>query len=415
VSLVVEEALKWMRKAKRNVLWTQDISNALRALDIEPLYGYESTRALKYGEASLGPGQPIYWLEDEELELEKLINAPLPKVPRECSFTAHWLAVDGQQPTTAQNPTATESRGVDLVAKSANPYLQAMAGIDSSGTKPLVKHHLSQELQLYFERIASSALSEDQPELRAAALASLRSDGGISQLLPYFVSWISEKITHATSSPNAIFTLTTVLSIADALSRNGTLNLAAYVPSLIPGILTCLIGRNLGPQGNNEHFSVRRLAASLLARLSTKYARSSSGLKPRLARTCLRCWLDPKKSLGAHWGALEGLRAIGGAEIVRKLVVPNLRAYEEILTDTAIIDGSTKAEERDEVVKAILEALATLVEEEPDVQMNGHSEEPLGAKLSAKIGEYLTERILSGGEKGEQLAKAVIDDSYDDI
>lgn len=37
VALVVEEALKFMRKSKRTVLWTQDISHALRVLDIEPV------------------------------------------------------------------------------------------------------------------------------------------------------------------------------------------------------------------------------------------------------------------------------------------------------------------------------------------------------------------------------------------
>ena len=85
LSLVLEEALKFMRHGKRTTLATSDISQALRVLDVEPLYGYESTRPLRFGEASIGPGQPLFYVEDEEMDFEKLINAPLPKVRREIS------------------------------------------------------------------------------------------------------------------------------------------------------------------------------------------------------------------------------------------------------------------------------------------------------------------------------------------
>jgi hypothetical protein len=87
LAVVLEEATKFMRHGKRTTMTTQDVSNALRVLNVEPLFGYESTRPLRFGEASLGPGQPLYYVEDEEVDFEKLINAPLPKVPREMTFT----------------------------------------------------------------------------------------------------------------------------------------------------------------------------------------------------------------------------------------------------------------------------------------------------------------------------------------
>jgi transcription initiation factor TFIID subunit 6 len=87
IGQVIVEALRFMRAANRTTLTVQDVSQALKVLDVEPLYGYESTRPLRYGEASLGPGQPLFYIDDEEIDFEKVINAPLPKVPRDMSFT----------------------------------------------------------------------------------------------------------------------------------------------------------------------------------------------------------------------------------------------------------------------------------------------------------------------------------------
>ena len=72
IAQVLEEALKFMRHGKRTTLTTHDVSHALRVLNVDPLYGYEATRPLRFGEASLGPGQPLYYVEDEEVDFEKL-------------------------------------------------------------------------------------------------------------------------------------------------------------------------------------------------------------------------------------------------------------------------------------------------------------------------------------------------------
>jgi transcription initiation factor TFIID subunit 6 len=237
IAQVLEEALKFMRHSRRTLLTTQDVAQALRVLDVEPLYGYETTRPLRFGEASLGPGQPLFYVEDEEVDFEKLINAPLPKVPREISFTAHWLAVEGVQPSIPQNPTAADSRNLELTAKgpNANSTLAAMSGTGNVAVKPLVKHVLSKELQLYFEKVCNAFLDESSEEYRTSGYASLREDPGLHQLVPYFVQFISEKVTHGLKD---IFVLTQVMHMAEALVQNKSLYVDPYVWFLF---LKCLI------------------------------------------------------------------------------------------------------------------------------------------------------------------------------
>lgn len=54
-----------------------------------------------------GTNTDLHYLDDAELDLEELVNRPLPAVPLEVTFTAHWLAVEGVQPKIVQNPTST--------------------------------------------------------------------------------------------------------------------------------------------------------------------------------------------------------------------------------------------------------------------------------------------------------------------
>ncbi|KAL2040652.1 hypothetical protein N7G274_006631 [Stereocaulon virgatum] len=407
VSQVLEEGLKFMRHSKRSTLTTQDIAQALRALNVEPLYGYESTRPLRFGEASIGPGQPLYYVEDEEVDFEKLINAPLPKVPREISFTAHWLAIEGVQPSIPQNPTAAESRNQELVPKgtSANPHLAAMSGNDNVTVKPLVKHVLSKELQLYFERICSALVDESNNEYRLAALASIRSDPGLHQLVPYFVQFIAEKVTHNLRN---LFVLTQMMHLTSAMLDNKNLYVDPYIAPLVPPILTCLVGRHLGRDGDAlAHYPLRRLAASVISAVTRKYSKSSHMLKPRLARTCLKHFLDPSKPLGTNFGGIIGLQAIGGVEIVRALIVPNLKEYGSMMSE--VLDDENRKVEGDMVVGALVEALLSLEADTVGAvngMANGHAGEMKNA-VAEKIGNLFAEKVMETGNP--KLVKAILE------
>lgn len=400
IGQVVVEAMRFMQAGKRTVLGTQDISQALKVLDVEPLYGYESTRPLRFGEASLGPGQPLYYLEDEEVDFEKLINAPLPKVPRDISFTAHWLAVEGVQPSIPQNPSTTEARSQELVAKgsNANPALAAISGNDSTGFKPQVKHVLSRELILYFDKIKSAILDPSQDDdvlrLRAAALESMETDESLQQLVPYFAQFIAEKVTHSMGN---IHVLRTMMELTNALTRNPTLFVDPYTTTLTSSVITCLIGRRpstASPDEVAKYYALRDFSASLIGHIASKYQKSSSQLKPRLGRTFLKFFLDPKKPLDQHYGALKGMIAIAGADAVRQLVIPNLRAYNRVLAK-GMVESSKDAEI---MVGALVKAVQGIVDPVSGLGMSGMGDDQLRERVEEFVGSIVAHRVERVGD-----------------
>ncbi|KAF1962544.1 Arf-domain-containing protein [Byssothecium circinans] len=420
---VLEEALKFMRHSKRTTLSTHDISHALKILNVEPLYGYESTRPLRFGEASLGPGQPLYYVEDEEVDFEKLINAPLPKVPREITFTAHWLAVEGVQPSIPQNPTA--SNHADLLPKgpNANPHIAAANGLDNVSVKPLVKHVLSKESQELFAKLSSALLDETNPEWQNAALASIQTDPGIHQLVTYLLTFIAEKVTHSMKN---IFVLRSMLLATEKLLANPSIYLDPYIPYMVPPVLTCCTGKHLGPapqstpsnassetlNGNGmnghrpsqqDHFQIREIAASLLQKICQKYSASNQNLKIRLSRICLKSFLEPYKPLGTHFGALRALRLIARVEGIRMLILPNLKIYDEALKEAAA--DESKKHEVDRVLAEILLGLDEMAKVIRPTRMNGVVNlEGQRDRLVEQVGEVVADRLIASNRFWDILA-----------
>lgn len=156
-----------------------------------------------------------------------------------------------------------------------------------------------------------------------------------------------------------------------------------------------------------EHFLLRDLAGSLISLIATKYSHSSHTLRPRLARTFVKNFLDPGKPFGTHYGSIIGLQAIGGPDVVRELIVPNLITYEVVLKDGCSDEGPRKAE-AERVIGIILSVLSTL-QDDGLPTANGYTSEALDElknKLGDKIGEVVASRVIDSGQT--QLASIII-------
>lgn len=280
--------------------------------------------------------------------------------------------------------------------------------------KAAVKHIISKELTLYFEKI-QAALLDDTPDpevqrLREAALESVSNDPGIHQLVPYFVSFISHEVTHHIDD---VFVLRQMMELTGALIVNPHVFLEPYATPLSVPVLTCLMGRKLGPGDGTdaiqEQYRLRELAASLIGQIAKKYSSSNKLLRPKLVRSCLKHFMDPTNPPAVWYGAISGVLAAGGPEAVRVLVLPNLKDFDASLLGPLCEKGGD-ATEFEVLVGAILKAVKSLSGDEEDQPMqngvngDGDVSERETREIKTFVGDIVGERIVRLGDKRLNLA-----------
>ena len=105
---------------------TSDIDQAFRVLNIEPLYGHTPHNPFTFRRALPFPqvpaAGPVYFVEDEEINFDRVLREEKIALPKGVSWMAHWLAVEGLQPLIPENPPAIPRETVDAEgAKGESP------------------------------------------------------------------------------------------------------------------------------------------------------------------------------------------------------------------------------------------------------------------------------------------------------
>lgn len=293
----------------------------------------------------------VYQVEEEEIDLEqvaKLISSRNSSASTRrkggVGWKAHWLAIEGVQPLIPENPTPAEMSSVDESERGAGAVEPTFAGANTSGaiatasavsaasaapsgssdtinatTQPLVKHILSRELQVYYRRLTEAILhginslkngsatdaqldvpmADDIPDEQQqedptslAALASLSSDPGLHQLVPYLAQWISTNITAALSlsstpgpsSSKRSLVVGRMVSSIEAMLANPYLGIEGYIHLFLPPLLSTIL---ISLPSSEYPTSTRRKSSELLASLLGKYSGSYPSLKPRVTRILL--------------------------------------------------------------------------------------------------------------------------------
>ncbi|KAJ3134729.1 hypothetical protein HDU90_004759 [Geranomyces variabilis] len=334
---IVHEAGKFMRHGKRLRLTSEDLNHALRVRNVEPTYGWSAGKASKFQLITQGT-QQIYYVDEHELDLEDMLNGPLPHVPLDVAYTAHWLAIEGVQPAIVQNPSPAEISARNFAPSTIALHATTAAlshglllqqqqhpSMHRAPSDALIKSALTKELQLYFEKITEALVSTSE-ELRSLAVQSIAKDPGIQPLLPYLIQFISEQVSQ---NVRKLHITHAMMRLTRALLDNPNLFVEPYLHQLIPNILTCIVAKRLCDEpSTQDHWALRRYAALLASHICTTYGATYQSLQPRVTKTLLRAFIDPVKPLSTAYGGLVGIKALG-EEAVRILLVPNLLMFGE--------------------------------------------------------------------------------------
>ncbi|RLN89885.1 hypothetical protein BBJ28_00005954 [Nothophytophthora sp. Chile5] len=286
---VIQDALKFQRHSRRAQLDPTHINQALQARNLESLYGFTAPGAVKYRQCE--ERQTLFFAEDEELELAEVLNAPLGQIPLQPMLNVHWLAVDGVQPLIPENESIEDD-------STCHTSIKDEAFVNSVDRKPLVKHVLTEEMQLYYTKVTEAVKSDDF-ELQRAAFSSLARDPGIHQLLPYFSRFIYEEVKHSNHDLSLLFSL---MRACRCLLVNQNLHLH----QLIPAILTCVLGKQLCENPADDHWALRKYAAQLVAQICERYGETYANIQARVSKTYHKAITDPVCPFSTQYGALHG-------------------------------------------------------------------------------------------------------------
>ena len=267
---VCQEAAKFMHASYRTKLNTTDINNALISRNIDPFFGYESQDILMFK----GLPSSTYFVPDEEIDLEEFLERPLPKIPLKPYIQSHWLVIEGVQPPIQQNPIMSEKQQISLDHISAAQ--------DEMIIKKQIKHRLTKELNVYFEKILQ--VMDTDP---AISMDCLENETGIQQLVPYFIHQFNSDLKNNVKKNGKV---KIICSMYYAMLKNKFLFLDPYLHEILPSLLTCIIGKSF----TND---VRELASDVIKHIFYVYSGKYVTLAPRIVNTLKNNWLDESKTV----------------------------------------------------------------------------------------------------------------------
>ncbi|KAK6090624.1 hypothetical protein P3W45_000347 [Vairimorpha bombi] len=311
---ICQEGSKFMLASKRTKLSIEDINYGLISRNVDPLFGYDPQENLVFRGLPSG----IYYVPDEEIDLEEYLERPLPKIPLNTSIQSHWLAIEGVQPQTAQNPI--------LIEKTEQKKDTLLTYQEETELKSQNKHMLTKELSMYFEKIIQTMETDED-----IAIECLKNESGIQQLVPYFIHHFNQQIIKNLKNPHK---LKVVVMMYNSLLKNHFIFIDPYLHQILPSLLTCVVGKSIDE-------SVRSLSSDVIKFVYEQFANKYKTLGPRIINTLSKTWLDKGKDENVHLGAIRCLGLLS-REVINNVIKPKAEIYRKEIGHSRVISEIEK-------------------------------------------------------------------------
>ncbi|CAF1536517.1 unnamed protein product [Rotaria magnacalcarata] len=271
---LLEDSCKFVRKCRRNEMIANDFAFALKLNHIKPIYGYTTKnidRSSSFRKIKKD-NRILYHIDDNIIALNDLITSQV-KVPFDLSIRAHWLAVDGQQPITNENPivnTSIRSVSQNILNKS--------------------RKLLSTEQQIYYKELTEMCICLNE-KTRKQALLILSSDNSLQQVISRVIIFISEGL-----------------------------------HDLFPAILSCLLERRI----SRDHWSLRDFAGKCCGQMIRKFSTAANRLQQRTVDIFYRILINNEEEYtwSSQYGAFVGLCEMSHKVIIQ-IVFPLIKQLGE--------------------------------------------------------------------------------------
>lgn len=322
--------------------------------------------------------------------------------PSELGMTLHWLAVDGVAPMIPMNEVwntkintninnnggggSSSVGGLDPLA----PVLELDDENNDDESSMLSKQHkqndtsirirelqqrlLSEELQLYFSRVTSTIENysssnnnlnnnnnhnNDLSELYAV-LNGIRTDTGIQELVPFLSRYVASGLMTKSNLQNTQYCMC-LMKIFDAMLDNTNLHLDLHLHQMLSPVGTCVVARKLSSRGGSgigsgrkyyeeeDHWSLRELAARCLVKACDMYGVQYTTMKPRIMKLLTQQALRLDRPLVTQYGGIVGI-SLFGPRAIDAFLLPVAKKYWEYWDkelQTLVNNSSSSGKKRD--------------------------------------------------------------------